>query len=171
MSESRMKKSARAVPGPALAVTRDVLEAGLVGRFVRDRREQLLRVGCDAALDEAAVADLHRPVERLAVVAVLVDIFEEVGARHRRMAAVDGDDDAAEAGFERDGHDVLSRSRDFGGCGHLGRDGSGGESADKQGDSDEHAGFHSRAEQFAGSGPHRGFPRLTTDYLTAQLEG
>ena len=55
------------------------------GRLVRDRRIELARVAAHAALDQPAIAHMHRAVEGLAVEPVGVDIMEEVGGGDRRV--------------------------------------------------------------------------------------
>src|SRR6185437_11128766 len=81
---------------------------GLRRRLVRDWREQLAPVGADSALDDPAVADMHRAIEALAVEAVRVGIMEEIRGRHGRVRLVERDDDPPRAGVDRDG-DLLAR--------------------------------------------------------------
>ena len=54
---------------------------------------------------------VHRAVEGLAVEAVGIDIMEEIGGRDRRVAAVERDDDPAEAGIDRDRDQVFLGGR------------------------------------------------------------
>ena len=104
----------------------NIVQAGLAGRLVRDRREQLARVAPHAALDEVARGAVHGAVEALAVEPVGVDIMEEVGGGDRRMGAVDGDHDPAEAGVDGDGDEVgLQRGGGRRSAGGLGEERSG----------------------------------------------
>ena len=88
------------------------MEFRLGRRLMRDRRIKLARVSRDAALDQPAVGAVcvrrvHRPVEILTVVAVGIDVMEEVGGRDRRMAAIQRDDNSPEAGFDLDRDEVV----------------------------------------------------------------
>src|SRR5512144_263977 len=61
--------------------SRHIVEAGLRRGLMADGREELARVARDPALDEAAVADMHCPVEGLAIEMVSVGIVKEVRRR------------------------------------------------------------------------------------------
>src|SRR5690349_12399329 len=53
---------------------RDIVKPGLSRRLVRDRWIKLPDIGANAALDQVARVAVHRPVKRLAVETVRIDI-------------------------------------------------------------------------------------------------
>ena len=89
--------------------TGHIVESRLGRGLVGDRRVELASVGADATLDQFARLAVHRPVESLPIEAMRVHIVEEVGGGHRRVGPVERDDDAAEAGLDRDRDEVFLR--------------------------------------------------------------
>ena len=99
-----MKKSAWAVPGSSRAMTiepatlcRPVLLVGSCAIGGKSLRVSLRT----PPWIRPPLADAHRAVEGLAVEAVRVDVAEEVGGGDRRVGLVERDDDAAQAGVDR----------------------------------------------------------------------
>ena len=98
-------------------------------------RPELERIAADAALNETRTFGLDRAVEGLAVVALGIDIFEEIGRRQRRAPAIEREDDPPRIGLQGDPDQILGWDWSRRGLGEHGR---GEEQSEHESDSGKH---------------------------------